>query len=224
MGLPDIILGTGKTGVYAVRRQDAGAFDIDGRWYAGPSALVFADDAVEVVDDVADTLTLTAHGLETADGPVRLTTTGTLPGGLAPGTDYWVIVDDDDTVAIAASLADAIAGTRIAIADAGTGAHALVDVAGTLRQNATFFSSVMSIQSGSPGTGRALKENPEGDHGDEVWKIYSTVELRTRTSENEPDEITIEGETHYVTDVRVRRGFGTVHWQAQTSRRKVNNP
>jgi len=54
---------------------------------------------------------------------VRLTTTTTLPGGLATATDYYVIRVSDATIKLATSYANAIAGTAINITDAGTGTH-----------------------------------------------------------------------------------------------------
>lgn len=54
---------------------------------------------------------------------VRLTTTTTLPGGLATATDYYVIRVSDTTFKLATSFANAIAGTAINITDAGTGTH-----------------------------------------------------------------------------------------------------
>lgn len=54
---------------------------------------------------------------------VRLTTSGTLPGGLATATDYYVIKGSDTTFKLATSFANARAGTQIDITDAGTGTH-----------------------------------------------------------------------------------------------------
>lgn len=54
---------------------------------------------------------------------VRLTTTTTLPGGLATATDYYVIRVSDTTFKLATSYANAIAGTAIDISSAGTGTH-----------------------------------------------------------------------------------------------------
>lgn len=56
---------------------------------------------------------------------VRFTTTGTLPTGLSLNTDYWLIRVSSTTARVAASFADAIAGTAIAYTDAGTGTHTL---------------------------------------------------------------------------------------------------
>ena len=84
--------------------------------------LTFADLAVAAVNAGADTLTITAHGRATGDGPVRLETTGVAPGGLAVATDYWLIVVDANTVQLAATFLDAIDLVEVAIADAGSGA------------------------------------------------------------------------------------------------------
>jgi hypothetical protein len=54
---------------------------------------------------------------------VRLTTTTTLPGGLATATDYYFIRMSDTTFELASSYANALTGTQINITDAGTGTH-----------------------------------------------------------------------------------------------------
>lgn len=54
---------------------------------------------------------------------IRLTTTTTLPGGLATATDYYFIKMSDTTFELATSYANAVAGTQINITDAGTGTH-----------------------------------------------------------------------------------------------------
>lgn len=74
-------------------------------------------------------VTSDSHGLETGD-KVVLTTTGTLPTGLAVDTYYYVIKGtysdgstDPDTFKLATSLANAQAGTAIATSVSQTGAH-----------------------------------------------------------------------------------------------------
>jgi hypothetical protein len=54
---------------------------------------------------------------------VRLTTTTTLPAGLALATDYYVIKLSDTTFRLATTYANAVTGTQINITDAGTGTH-----------------------------------------------------------------------------------------------------
>lgn len=54
---------------------------------------------------------------------VRLTTTTTLPAGLATATDYYVIPLSTTTFKLATSYANAVLGTAIDITSAGTGTH-----------------------------------------------------------------------------------------------------
>lgn len=54
---------------------------------------------------------------------VRLTTSGTLPGGLATATDYYVIKTSDSTFKLATTYANAVTGTAVNITDAGSGTH-----------------------------------------------------------------------------------------------------
>jgi hypothetical protein len=56
---------------------------------------------------------------------VQLTTTTTLPAGLSPATNYYVIKVTDGTFKLATSYANAVAGTAIDITDAGTGTHTI---------------------------------------------------------------------------------------------------
>lgn len=97
--------------------------------------LVLADDVVESVSAVANTLTLTGHAYLTGDGPLRGLTTGVLPAGWALATDVFAIKVDANTIKLASSLANALAVTPVPIdlTDAGTGTHTIVDTADTLR-------------------------------------------------------------------------------------------
>lgn len=81
-----------------------------------------------------DLITKTAHGLETGDGPFRVSNSGgALPGGLAALTDYYVISSDTNNIKLATSLANAYAGTAIDITSAGTGTQTLAAGAGCQR-------------------------------------------------------------------------------------------
>ena len=73
------------------------------------------------IDATAGAFTHAGHGFVTGDGPTRLTVSGTLPGGLALETSYWVIRASADVFRLAATRADAMAGTAIGITDAGAG-------------------------------------------------------------------------------------------------------
>jgi hypothetical protein len=60
---------------------------------------------------LANTITIASHGLVTGLKGQLTTTGGTLPTGVTTGTDYFVIYVDENTIKLAASLADALAGT-----------------------------------------------------------------------------------------------------------------
>lgn len=92
------------------------------------------DGAIVSVDDVANTLEITAHEYKRGDGPVHLGTTGTAPDGLAIATDYWVIVDDVDHIKLATTFKRAMAGQAIDILDEGTGDHEISTRPTTRRQ------------------------------------------------------------------------------------------
>ncbi len=72
-----------------------------------------------VIDTTLNTITITAHGFVTGL-TVQATTTGTLPAPLLTGTDYYVIVVDADTIKLATTLNNALAGTAIDITDKGS--------------------------------------------------------------------------------------------------------
>lgn len=79
------------------------------------------------VDVTENAITITAHGFETGR-KAALTTAGTLPGGLS-ATDYWVIKIDADTIKLASSLVNALAGTAVDITTQGVGTQTLTPAA-----------------------------------------------------------------------------------------------
>lgn len=90
-----------------------------------PSADIFVDADVSVTNN---TITRTAHGMRTGL-KVAASTDGTLPGGLS-ATNYWIIVVDTNTVKLASSAANAVAGTAVDITSAaGGGTHTLTPAA-----------------------------------------------------------------------------------------------
>lgn len=86
----------------------------------GTITVVVTDAGVNSEVNVdANTVTVPVHGYTTGF-KVQLTTTGTLPGGLATATDYFLIVVDANTLKFATSLANALAGTAINITNQGS--------------------------------------------------------------------------------------------------------
>lgn len=78
--------------------------------------------------DLADSVSIPSHGYLTGMKITELTTTGTLPAGLATSTVYYVIRVDADNIKFATSQSNALAGTAVNITDYGssTGVHTVV--------------------------------------------------------------------------------------------------
>lgn len=83
-------------------------------------------NTITAVDASTDTISHTFNQLLTGTR-IQLTTTTTLPGGLATATDYYVVRITDTTCKLATSYANATASTPtvIDITDAGTGTHTI---------------------------------------------------------------------------------------------------
>lgn len=87
---------------------------------AGSITAAVTDAGVASEVNVTDNeITIPSHGFPEGF-KVRLTTTGTLPAPLLTATDYFVIVVDANTIQLATSLANALAGTAINITDQGS--------------------------------------------------------------------------------------------------------
>jgi len=221
MGLRGAIAALAQGGPFTVTRTTEGAFDDAGVYHTAPTPLEVADDIVEAVDTLADTLTLTAHGLFTGDGPFQFTTDDTLPDGILLATDYWVVRVDANKIKLAESLEDAIAASPVIVdlIDEGDGVHTLHDTPDTEHLNSTTstFSIVASVQ---PVTGRELKDVPEGQRGDEVRVIYTQTELHMRKAGFQPDVVTLDGEPYEVYKVERFDAFGDTHYRAYAARTK----
>lgn len=100
--------------------------------------LVFADKPVSAVSTSLDQLTVTAHAITTGTGPVRVTSSGTVPGGLTAGVDYWAVAVGANALSLATTHALAVAAspTIVDITSAGTGSIAIVDTVDTRTQGA----------------------------------------------------------------------------------------
>jgi hypothetical protein len=80
----------------------------------------------------------------------------------------------------------------------------------------TTFPIVASIQ---PVTGRDLQLLPEGQHASESRIVYTTTELRSRATANDPDTIAIDGEAWDVISFERWEAFGDTHWRGIAGRR-----
>lgn len=117
---------SGTVLVFATRNYDTTHQPIDAgesqRFWLGANKTFIDGDVTTGTDVVAES----AHGFTTGEGPVRLTSSGTLPAGLAVDTNYWIITVDINNIAFATSRANALADTRVDItAAAGGGTHTI---------------------------------------------------------------------------------------------------
>lgn len=145
-------------------------------------ALVVADDTFTAA--ATDICTAVAHGLQVGDGPIRLTTTGTLPAGLALATDYWIIEGADaDTFKLASSLANAYAGTAVDITGTGSGTHTLSDTASTQRGldgHFTYLATQAETNHDCPET-TVIVDGTDYERSS-GWGAYTTVNMESAAS------------------------------------------
>ncbi len=103
--------------------------------------LSISDDGTgtQTIADTASTKRVYAHTLQTGDGPFQVSNSGgALPAGLVAATDYWVIRTGTYTFKFASTLANALAGTAVALTTDGTGTQTMADTVATLSPTAAF--------------------------------------------------------------------------------------
>ncbi len=144
--------------------------------------------------------TLTAHGLVDGD-QIRLTTSGTLPSGLAISTTYWVNQIDANTFNVADSFAHLQSATYVGGGGAGSGTHSFVcseiniglaappGSSGSSGSSGTTGSSGSSGTSGSAGSrgssgssGSSGTSGSAGSSGTSATTVKLTSDLATITS------------------------------------------
>jgi|TARA_B100000035_G_scaffold272926_1_gene248499 hypothetical protein len=87
---------------------------------AAQVATIGKPSAVSSVDTASNELSITAHPFNTGDRVV-ITSTGTVPGGLATNVGYFVISASANSIKLASTRANAVANTDIDIQSAGSG-------------------------------------------------------------------------------------------------------
>ena len=130
---------------------------------------------------VTDICTASAHGMVTGL-KVQLTTTDTLPAGLALLTDYFVIKLDANTFSLASSLNNALAGTAVNITDTGTGTHTI-----TAEAVSTATAALQISNDGSTwddvGTPTDISSGGDVLIQDEVNYVYARLKLAIATGQ-----------------------------------------
>lgn len=116
-----------------------------------PGAALTLADTTFTTTHASEQVNITNHGLQTGDGPFRMTNSGgALPAGYAAATDYYAIRTGASTLQLAATRALAYAGTAVAISGDGTGTHTLSDTASTSRP--TTVATIFDTDSDEAGT------------------------------------------------------------------------
>lgn len=112
---------TSQSKTYKVGSYDSVCYQLNAT-DATPGAQSFVAANVKTnVQTPASSIAITGHGFFTG---LKVALSGTnLPTGLS-ATNYWVIVIDANTISLASSLANAVAGTKVSITGAGTTADA----------------------------------------------------------------------------------------------------
>lgn len=135
------------------------------------------DISVLSLNTTTDIITLAGDFLTLQRGDrVQVTTTGTAPGGLSTGTDYYVIpyqFGETPRIKLAETLDEALAGTAIDITSSGNGSHKIRKTGepryfggGTVDADAQRGDVIRDIMSGMGGTLVAT-----GGY----WKIFAAV-------------------------------------------------
>ena len=123
----DISTFTLGTGFYSNKTLTAYCItdsDAAGKSYDIPTIHLDKTFAASAVDTSAETITIASHTLLTGN-PVTYQEGSSAVAGLTDNTVYYVIKVDDNTVKLATTRANAIAGTSINLTSQGAGTHTL---------------------------------------------------------------------------------------------------
>lgn len=118
----------GSISAYTPTRA-AGSGGLAGYYINGISNVIIVNPNISkgscaISNGTPGVVTLSSHGLITG-AQVTFQTTDELPSPLVVGTTYYAIKNDDNTMWLAISLANAIAGTKIATTTDGSGTHSM---------------------------------------------------------------------------------------------------
>jgi len=115
-----VFVQTGVNDPYGVAYSDDISTDLRLSYASAPVGLPVFEVAAADVDDTADEITINSHGYLTGDEiSVNTATNATLAAGLSDNTVYYVIRIDGNTIQLAETPADAVAGNAVDITTAG---------------------------------------------------------------------------------------------------------
>lgn len=179
---------TDWTGCVWVDQSTGNAVLATGTFLYDTRSFAFSDQTITAFPG-SNNATITGHVFHDANGngvsgigPVRLTTTGTLPAGLATATDYYLVWVDANTVAFATTAANAGAGTKIAISGSGSGTikitAAIAPFVTVMPIDGSFTYTAPQTETNFDGSELALHVEKTGMHKTEV-----TVNILTSASD-----------------------------------------
>ena len=148
---------------YYAGQVTANSFKLYSSAWLGETAIADKTIATSAVNTTADTITITGHGLVTGAEMNYNNQGGTTLAGLTSGNDYFIIVVDANTIKLAASSADATAGTAINLTGTGNNSQTL---ASTGRYNLTGTGNngqYFIIDAGTRATATAAKGSGDTD-------------------------------------------------------------
>ncbi|MGN6103730.1 MAG: hypothetical protein ACTHU0_01370 [Kofleriaceae bacterium] len=163
---------------------------------------------ITAVDSATDQLTIAAHGLLTGHGPAAIRNIGGAhPSPLAPVTDYWIIRVDANTIRLATSSSNALAGTAINLTTNGTGTN-ILEIGIPFRRARTYVPSWVDA------AGAQLKSDDLNAMQDS-WKAMHA--LLTGQSQNLWGGITLPPDMHVTVSGagRFKHGKGTLQLPGQ---------
>jgi hypothetical protein len=131
-----------STSTNIAQAQNSGPANMDRLKMADITAVVAGANPANIVftGAVNDLCTTATDNGFTSGVKVRFTTTGTLPAGLATGTDYYLAVISTTTFKVCTTQANVLTATYVDITNTGTGVHTVsvqTTLAGTLKLQKT---------------------------------------------------------------------------------------
>lgn len=116
-------VGDGVTLEYLAMRGLGGFYEPVGQFNFDVLATFLASS----VDIMTETVDINTDALPTGYGPIKLTTSGTLPTGLLSTKNYWIINAGNGLVKFALSKALALAGTAVNLTAIGSGTNTIAN-------------------------------------------------------------------------------------------------
>jgi hypothetical protein len=191
------------------------------------SLTVESNTYTEATDITGNVIAITSHGYVTGDAIV-ISAAGTIDTGLTNLNVYYVIRVDDNSISLASSYANAVAGTALTLNDNGTGTTTLYKrlLVGIFNNGASASEAINGNDTSGDGDGDVLDGitlQAVYSYGKEEWRVDSLETLLT--TDYADDLIRHEFPFEAITSEQFEVGGGTAHdnwvWFNDYTRKKV---